>query len=211
MFHKAVRQAHFTYLKTKLSGFNFLAKEFHDTTLDFKTRLHRYITENNNTLSLSNNPWLGILWNRTNIEEPDVLTGIRKFKFYKNVTIDPEKPKAEKYDLRMASTKMSLAIYSNDIDYLETVEEYLYLLVAPHHVINVVYSNITNQPFKIFINDFTRGGFIKEERGDLGTLAKLLINYEMVYPIIKLDKEVKLIKEVIFKIKLEDLTSEIEL
>lgn len=203
MFLKIARESHFNLIKSTLTPFNYLSREFHDPTLDFKTRLHRFVTENDKPLGLSNIPWIGILWKRDNIVIPQDLSEARRFRLMKtDFTTDPDKPTAEIFKTRYGSCPMSLAIYSNDPDYLETFEEYMFLLIEPIHPIDVNYPMLNStEPFKALATDFKRTSFTKEERENFGTLAKLSISYNLIYPITKNEGITKLIKNILIDVK----------
>lgn len=213
MFLKKARTAYFDLIKTKLSPFVYLPREFHDPTLNFNSRLYRYVTDKNTEQNLANTSWIGILWKRNPINTPTTLTEARRFELRKEITVDPTHPMSSVNDFKFGSCSMSVTYYSNDIDILETFEEYMFLLLDPSYPLSVIYPELhPTKPIKCLVNDFKRTEFIKEEREGFANLAKLSTTFDLIYPIIKYKKDIKHAYTTNFKIKLlgtDKISSEI--
>ena len=200
MYHKLVKNEYFNKLLTTTrfdgSSFNFLPEKFHDPTLDFMTRLHRYTSEQGETLNLNNVPWIAILWTRSPVGEATIQTQYKKKQFVifngNNTT-----PEYNCYKFRLCAVKMACVFYSNDPDYLEEFEESAFLDIPYNFPLPVIYPNIhATKAFTAQITNHQHTSVIKEPRDNSGTLSKLQTECVFNYVIPKFETIIKGVKEI---------------
>jgi hypothetical protein len=200
MFHRLFKEAYFNKIKNitnfDSTPFYFLPKEFHDPTLDFSTRLYRYITENDKALDLNNKPWIGMLWTRSPVSETFVTTQYKgnKFVIFNGNTAQPD---YDCYRFRNSAVKMSVVFYSNDPDYLEDFEENIFLDVPFNFPLEIIYPTLSlTQPLKQLVSQHQHTSIIKDPRENFGTLVKLQTDCIFNYVIPKQDGIIKGVKEI---------------
>ncbi len=199
MYHRLFKEAYFNKVKsiTRFDGtpFYFLPKEFHDPTLDYGTRLNRFVAEKSKELDLSNKPWIGILWSRSPVVDTTVTTQYKsgKIAIFNNNNNAPE---YTIYRYRNSLVKMAVVFYSNDPDYLEDFEENVFLDFPYNLSVDINYSELSNIPFKQLITQHRHTSIVKDPRENFGNLVKLQTECDFNYVIPKFDSITKGIKEI---------------
>lgn len=192
MFTKTALQGYFNLVKNKIpqeslsnpDGFFYLPIEIYDPDLDFEQELKSYLVQNNQSLRLSERPWIAIVWNRGVLEFNQDGTNQRRAELLKRNITNPLEPTGTKDIYKSALCPFNIVYYSNSLDYLETFEEYMHLFLKDVTAYQVNFTNISSSPTSVAIKNFTVEDFTKESRENQGEIVRLSTSLELAYPIV---------------------------
>lgn len=196
MFNKSAVQGYFNFIKSHLplvddnnpDGMYFLPQDTYDSTLEFENELKSYVVENNHKLNLSKRPWIAIVWNRGVLGNNDDGLSNRNLPLLKRNTSNPSEPTGTIETFKQATCPLDVVYYSNNIDYIELLDEYIHTVIKNIPAFNIISTPISNSPTTISIKNFTVEEFTKEERTNYGEIVKLVTSLDLAYPIVLPDK-----------------------
>lgn len=176
-------------------GFPIISEVLYSPQLHFNPELRKYIIANDiqfkNTTGLEN--WIGLIWNRE-IIKPSQDIPKRLTAHTENIVAKTGKT----YNARMAETQVSLAFVGSSLAMLETLEENL--LARNNRISYEVTTDLAD--ITVSIREFELASITKEDTTTYGSLATLVCNCVLTFPVIRYDVNAnhKLITEINFNI-----------
>lgn len=167
-------------IQNRIPSFNYLPKKFYDTSLDFSKKTRRYYVKIDNIfLNPSNKNWIGMAWNREGLSNAEVMHNRRFLAGEENQTINTN---IDTFEFRYSKISLSLALFSNSLDYLENYEEYFYVKVMmPSQSFNINFGDLGNH--NIYCNNISLSGVEKLDIENMGNLCQTNVSFDLTFPV----------------------------